>query len=332
MVNHYIDYDYTREPRNYYTSMGYLNDETYEIDNDDFTPISNDEAETILDNFPQNMAIRLTPFSEYSITNSGRTNSINICATGNCGENLTWTLSNDGMLTISGYGEMTNYYIGDDNDPPWLDEDIAVKRIIFDGDITSIGENAFSFTSIKDITIPASVSDIRYTALYNIDTLERIIVENGNTIFSNDDSGVLFDINKTALIAAPAKLSGSYTVPTSVTYIYENAFAGCTEITSINWPDSVGAIGQGAFSGCTSLEYICIPSTVKAIDHYTFYNCTNLSGIRFSENITSIGSLAFANSNLIDVFYGGNEDQWHLLLSNCPDENLSKAKVYFNSY
>ena len=331
-VNHFIDYDYNREPHGYYTTVGYFSNETHDVDSTYFEPISKEKSFAILDSFPENVALVLTPFSEYRHPSGDFVNNAGIVATGDCGKDLTWTLHSDGTLAISGSGEMTNYYVGDDNGPPWLDEDVEVESIVFNGDITSIGENAFCYTSIKDITIPVSVSAIQYSALDYIDTLEGVYVDSGNTVYASDDFGVLFNKDKTVLILAPTKLQGTYTVPTSVTWIYDNAFSGCSRLKTINWPDSVNTIGQGAFSGCTSLEYICIPSCVTVLDHYVFNDCSNLSGIRISENITSIGYLAFGNCNIKDVFYGGDERQWQQLMENCQDENLLEAKVYYNSY
>jgi len=255
-----------------------------------------------------------------------------VCAGGICGSKLSWTLAYDGTLTISGSGEMTNYYVGDDDGPPWLESDVQVTKIIFDGNITSIGENAFCHTSVREIIIPASVKAIPYTALDYIETLEKIQVDRGSSVFSSDDSGVLFDKAQTVLIKAPAQLNGTYTVPTSVTWICDNAFRGCTGLKTINWPSSISTIGQGAFAGCTSLEYVCIPSSVTMIDHYTFNNCVNLAGIRVSANIRAVGYLAFGDCNLQDVFYGGTEKQWETLMENCQDEHIQTANVYFESY
>ena len=39
-----------------------------------------------------------------------------VVASGECGENATWVLDSDGVLTISGYGEMENYYVSSVND------------------------------------------------------------------------------------------------------------------------------------------------------------------------------------------------------------------------
>ena len=229
---------------------------------------------------------------------------------------------------------MTSYFLEGDEDtlPPWMKEDVEVTKVVFDGKITSIGNEAFCFTSIQEITIPASVTEIYFSAFEYIDTLEKFYVDSGNTIYASDDSGVLFNKDKTVLFSAPAKLQGTYTVPTSVTLIYDNAFSGCSRLKTINWPDSINTIGQGAFSGCTGLEYICIPSCVTALDHYIFNDCTNLSGIRIAENITYIGYMAFGNCNIKDVFYGGDEKQWQKLMENCQDENLLGANVYYNSY
>ena len=254
-----------------------------------------------------------------------------VVASGSCGNNLTWTLSSDGTLKISGSGEMTNYYEGDDP-PQWLDADVSVTSVIFDGDITSIGQHAFCFTSIKNISIPASVTDIGYSALNYIDTLEGIWVEKGNPVFSNDDSGVLFNKEKTTLITAPAKLSNTYTVPATVTWIYDAAFSDCTGISNIVLPDSVSQIGQGAFSGCSGLGSISLPQSVTEIDYYTFYGCTSMTDIHIPAEICSVGWGAFGECPLQNVYYGGTKQQWERLMENCEDDNLSSAMVYELSY
>lgn len=335
-VNYFIDYDYNREPRYYYTTTGCLNGETYEITSAELEPISNEEASVILDRFPDNAPISLIPFSEYKnshgqIAEGFSANEGTLVASGDCGDNLSWALTDDGTLTISGSGDMDNYAVGDDG-PPWLEEDVEVTQIVLDGNITSIGENAFCQTFIKNITIPASVSAIQYGALNFIDTLEGIWVETGNTVYSNDDSGVLFDKDKTVLISAPTRLTGTYTVPMSVTWIYDNAFLGCAGIKTISWPDRISRIGQGAFSGCSGLEYICIPSNVTVIEPYTFYACSNMTGIRIPAGITSIGWEAFGECPLKDVFYGGTNQQWKQLMGNCSDDTISGANVYELSY
>jgi formylglycine-generating enzyme len=67
---------------------------------------------------------------------------------------------------------------------------------------------------------------------------------------------VLFDKELTTLVQFPRGLSGSYTIPDSVTRIGEYAFSGCTGLTNVVIPGSVTTIGEYAFSGCTGLQEV----------------------------------------------------------------------------
>ena len=69
------------------------------------------------------------------------------------GENLTWTLYDDGDLVISGEGAM--YY-----DASLVDQD-KVKNVIIEDGVTSIGYSAFmEYENLESVTIPGSVKNI----------------------------------------------------------------------------------------------------------------------------------------------------------------------------
>jgi hypothetical protein len=87
----------------------------------------------------------------------------------------------------------------------------------------------------------------------------------------------------------------SITIPDSVTSIGNYAFIGCSNLTSITIPDSVTSIGRGAFYNCTSLTSITIPDNVTSIEIQTFSGCTSLTSITIPDSVTSIGRQAFQN-------------------------------------
>ncbi len=56
----------------------------------------------------------------------------------------------------------------------------------------------------------------------------------------------------------------------TVTSIGENAFKGCSDLTSVNILNSVITIGRSAFQGCSNLTSITIPNSVTAIQGAAF--------------------------------------------------------------
>ena len=98
--------------------------------------------------------------------------------------------------------------------------------------------------------------------------------------------------------------TGKVEIPESVTYngktysvegIVEDAFAGCTGLTSITIPNSVASIGYKAFHNCKNLTSIVIPNSVTSIGDYAFFLCTGLASITIPNSVTSIGSSAFSD-------------------------------------
>ncbi len=76
---------------------------------------------------------------------------------GKCGDNAEYTIYNDGVLTISGKGDMWDfkYFYSNNKEYPW-NPDMINSVVIKDG-ITSIGEHSFNSSILSSVTIPGSV-------------------------------------------------------------------------------------------------------------------------------------------------------------------------------
>ena len=177
------------------------------------------------------------------------------CGAEGDGSNLTWTLDSDGVLTISGSGDMHDYGF---SSAPWYGSRSRVKSAVIADGVTNIGSSAFDdCKSLASVTIPDSVTRIGNGAFYDCRSLTSV------------------------------------TLPDSVTSIGSYAFFGCTSLTSVTIPDSVTSIGDWTFSNCESLTSVTLPDSVTSIGEYAFYNCRSLTSVTLPDSVTSIGNGAF---------------------------------------
>ena len=139
--------------------------------------------------------------------------SSNALAGGSCGDHCTWDLE-DGLLTISGTGPMTEFLGG----APWGDQIDSITSVQISNGITSIGVAAFyRASSLTSINIPNSVTSIGDAAFRETSSLTSI------------------------------------TIPEGVTSIGYNAFRDATGLTDITIPDTAALernqSGNGPFTG-----------------------------------------------------------------------------------
>ena len=222
---------------------------------------------------------------------------------GACGNGVTWTLDDMGLLTISGSGYMTS--------SPWNDYSSQYSEVIIKNGVKNICKEAFYGSLVSKVTIPNSVKSIGENAFFRCKRIERVSIPQSVT-----------DIYNCAFFAC-SKLN-SVTLNNGLENIYPQAFGECTALSNISIPASVSFIGYcafknsgiktisipygveqidyGLFSGCSYLSSITIPNSVTSISGESFLDCTSLKKINIPNSVTTIGSWAFSGcTNLTNV-------------------------------
>ena len=228
-----------------------------------------------------------------------------IVDSGNCGKdgsNVTWTLDNAGLLTISGTGKMADYEMQYDSasdeyitTAPWGNQ---AKMIVIGDGVTGIGAAAFyGCSDLTSVTMGSSVTDIWDGAFSGCTGLTGIVL------------------------------------PGSVTSIGEYAFYNCNSLTVIEIPEGVTTLGNSAFFGCDNLKEVrynaraaadltglsgafrsagasvggvkvIFGESVEKIPGNIFSNCESLTSVTIGSNVTSIGDNAFLGcKGLVEINY-----------------------------
>ena len=144
---------------------------------------------------------------------------------GTCGKNnlLQWTFADDGTLTISGNGELTeNYTFG-------VEAPTQMQQLVVGNEVTAIGERAF----------------------YEKTTLQKLII--GSNVTS---------IGKYAFASINNRHLTSLVMPAELLTIGDYAFSGNTYLESIDFNAKLQSIGAYAFKDCYRVSEMTCLATV----------------------------------------------------------------------
>ena len=210
------------------------------------------------------------------IHGAGTVGSCPYCATdwGIYGENITWTLTSDGLLTLSGSGPMSN------NSRPFQSNE-KIKEVVIEDGITTVGGSAFSgCRNIERVSLPTTLTTIELQAFYACSGLKEISFPNNLTTIESS-------------AFAYCKSLPAVTIPRKVTSIGNQAFSDCTALETVKVYGQLGSVAQKLFYNCIGLTSVSLPASIVSIEKYAFYNCAGLELLTVPAAVTEIGEYAF---------------------------------------
>lgn len=298
----------------------------------------------------------VTAFAEGK--NGGEVKAKGYCGveTENNGKDLSWTLDNNGVLTISGSGAMKDYPRDENQRPDWyLNHKDSIRSVVLDNKITHIGDYAFDgCTSIK------SVRYTEYTGNAGV-ALPESVTTIGVHAFS--DTGVtgtlklpehLTEIDSSAFYHC-GKLNGELKLPGTVKEIGGFAFHSCGFTGKLELPASLENIGNDAFEFCsgltgkltfpskmneidfsifhgTGITEVVIPSSIKTVRNFAFDSCMNLKKVYLPTEMPTIYNQAFINCSDVKFYYPAYKADWMTQTSKFLDSTLNPDKDAVKPY
>ena len=251
-----------------------------------------------------------------------------ILAQGTCGaegdgSNVTWVLTTDGTMILSGTGAVAAYE--ERKDTPWGDYNDQILRVEVQKGITSVS-GFCSCYELREVSLPEGLISIGRLTFMDCQKLQEIRLPKslktlGEGTFASCHSlteiefpegletigdGVLFHCLSLTSVVIPASVtemgdrpfSGDWALKTveikgNVPRLSNYSFHECDALQEVLITGSVGTIGDDAFKELDSLERVQIASGLKTIGKRAFWLCDNLTTVSLPDGVTSIGEEAF---------------------------------------
>ena len=251
-----------------------------------------------------------------------------ILAQGTCGaegdgSNVTWVLTTDGTLILSGTGAVAAY--DSRKDTPWGDYNDQILQLEVQKGITSVS-GLCSCYKLREVSLPEGLISLGKLTFMDCWELQEIRLPKslktlGEGTFASCfalteielpeglktvGDGVLYHCISLTSVVIPASVtemgdrpfSGDWALKTveikgNVPRLSNYSFHECKALQEVLITGSVGTIGDDAFKELDSLERVQIASGLKTIGKRAFWLCDNLTTVSLPDGVTSIGEEAF---------------------------------------
>ncbi len=265
--------------------------------------------------------------------------------TGTCGENLSWTLDDNGVLTVSGTGEM---YRWDSRDSvPWNGSKEKIKKVVIKEGVSLVGKYSFSYCeNLKEVSFPDSLTVIEEYSFYECSRLQSVeFPKNLGTIGTSAFEGCI--ALKKVKIPETINWLGGYIfeycgnleeaiILGNPSHWSSGIFSSCEKLKTVKLSGNIEEIPQSTFLCCKSLTEIVIPQGVKRIGKGAFVR-SGLTSIVIPKSVTQIDKEVFGTktwrSKLENIYYEGSQQDWNKIdiqTSANDDPIISSVPVSYN--
>ena len=186
---------------------------------------------------------------------------------------------------------------GDYNIKSTDNEDGTQNLEIIDADGSGSGDNSGFIHAIQrdveDLVLPEGLTSIGGEVFRGWLELKSIVIPEG----VESIGGYCFYCDYPYDETAPCSALSSVTLPSTLVFIGDSAFANAVNLSSISLPENLTTLKSYAFSCCSMLAINALPASVTTIDSGAFYGCTGITEMTFKGTPTTIKNNVFQGCN-----------------------------------
>lgn len=230
--------------------------------------------------------------------------SIEVCGTFMGREPVSWSLTRDGILVISGLGRIPDLSCGRNPAPPWEDKKHMIRELVIREGIDEIGIRAFEGCEfLRKVQLPETLCRIGAYAFSGCTRLEEVTIPEAISLCyiyedvsdSEDMDLLFFGVQSFYRTPWAMKTWGNYYIRNGILY------ACFTGEDHLDLPPGIHTISRFAFA-YTAARTVGLPDTVKEIRDYAF-SCSRLTSVSIPESAEEIGDYAFSGTELTVVAF-----------------------------
>lgn len=265
-----------------------------------------------------------------------------VLTSGTWGENVSWAIDTNGILTISGTGVVES--ISSYSEYPWYGE--GYTGIVVKKGITELADYMFYNTPASSVSLPSGLETIGMYAFATSRNITKVVIPEGVTeigICAFRSCNSLSEVHiPSSVVMLRTDLYAFDRCPSSLTlYVYEGTIGeyaaqlkGTNYVSlplaeervvlekkyddNISWSVTnkrkltVWADVPGALPGYTQFPWrslkgiskVCVGKNITAVESFAFYELTELKEIEFSEYVGSIENTGFGTISGAPVVKG----------------------------
>ncbi|MBR3803077.1 MAG: leucine-rich repeat protein [Clostridia bacterium] len=238
------------------------------------------------------------------------------------------------LTLTAGTGVMQDFTSGSSNYSktqywytPWYESRTTLNEIIIEDGVTRIGDYAFYYnTGLECITIPADITTIGDNAFSFCEKLTDVYYSSTQENWNKISIGIG---NEQLTSATLHTATASGTCGDNLDWVLYDT--GRLEITGTGTMTSWTAPNKSPwYDYRTEINEIIIGEGVTSVGKFAFLSCTAQKSVSIPESVTSIESSAFGNSrNITNVYYASDKSDWDKITVGGTNNALTQAVYHY---
>ena len=236
-----------------------------------------------------------------------------VCSLCNAIENLQYSISKEGIVTVTGYTGSASALILPETIEGYPLRYIetgafagctTLEEVSIADSVTRMGEGILAGCSaLRKLTVPFLGGNADNGYYYPLGYLFGKEFYDGSRATSQRDKTYYIPKTLREVVFTGKKIPyrtfencvnlESIVLTDKLTAIESYAFLGCKGLTQLEIPDSVATLSDGAFADCTALKQITIPDGIQRLNNDLFSGCTALEQVTIPESVTALGGRVF---------------------------------------